>query len=125
MRRPPCRRGYALMMVLFFIVLFLSLLGVAWRRMASAIRIASVHATQIQRDEGSIHALARAMRLLETGLPPSSTYTCGTTINTSHGQRRYTVAFTLLPDATWSVHSSPTPAGDNPSPMPDSFAPSH
>ena len=125
MRRPLRRRGYALMLVLFFIVLFMSLLSVAWRRMASALRIASVHATQIHRDEGSINAMARAMRLLETGLPPSTPYVCSATITTSQGPRRYTVTFTLASDGTWSVHSTPTLASENPLPMPDTFAPSH
>ena len=110
------------MMVLIFLVLFLALLGVAWRRVASALRIASVRAVQTQRDEGSIPALALAMHLLETGLPPISPYVCGVTLDTSGGPVRYTVTFTAEGATGWSVHVGVTGAGANPSPMPNTFA---
>jgi hypothetical protein len=64
----PKRRGYALVMVLLFNVLFLMLLGVAWRQMASVIRIATVREQQVRRDEGSLRVLAIAMQVLETRL---------------------------------------------------------
>ena len=64
MRPTSARSGYAMMLVLVFIVLFLALLGVAYRQTAAALRIESVRSLQIQRDEGSIHALARALALL-------------------------------------------------------------
>ena len=76
--RPSRRRGYALVLVCLFVVLFLSLLGVAWRQMASALRIASLQSIQqqsgntsvfqTQRDAGSVPALALAMRMLELRL---------------------------------------------------------
>jgi len=110
------------MMVLAFVVLFLALLGVAWRRVASALRIASVRTVQSQRDQGSIPALARAVHLLETGLPPASPYVCGVTIDTSRGPRRYTVTFTVEEETRWSVHADVTPAAENPPSMPDTFA---
>jgi hypothetical protein len=119
----PGRRGYALLLVLVFIVLFLLLLGVAWRRVASALRIASVRTVEVQRDEGALHALARGMHLLETGLPPTNSYVCGTTINTSSGPRSYTVAFTLEEGTTYSVHVDLTQPTESPPAMPDTFAP--
>jgi hypothetical protein len=89
------RRGYALMLVLLFNVLFLMLLGVAWRRMGSVLRIASVRTTQVQRDEGSLRVLADAMRLLETGLPPTTPYERGVivTLPTSGQERFFIVRF--------------------------------
>ncbi len=72
------RRGYALVLVCLFVVLFLSLLSVAWRQMASALRIASLQTIQkqganisifqTQRDPGSVRALALAMQMLELRL---------------------------------------------------------
>jgi len=79
-RRQPNRRAYALVIVLLFNVLFLMLIGVTWRRMASVIRIATVRAEEIERDEGRLQVLAQAMRLLETGLPPAISYERGATI---------------------------------------------
>jgi hypothetical protein len=105
--RPPNRRGYALVLVLLFNVMFLLLLGVAWRQIASALRIASVHSAQVQRDEGSLRALAEAMRLLETGLPPANPYVRGTTITlqSSGEERFYLVTFqrdeTRLTEQVW------------------------
>lgn len=104
-RRSQNRRGYALVVVLLFNVLFLMLLGVAYRQMASTIRIATVRTEQVQRDEGVVSALARAMRMLETGRPPigsASTYQCYTTI----GSGFFLLTFTPGTDPSveaWSV----------------------
>jgi hypothetical protein len=75
-RRIPNRRGYALVMVAVFCVLFATFMGVAWRRMASTIRTFSVRSNQVGQDQGAIMALADAMRALEVGPPPTTTYTC-------------------------------------------------
>ena len=104
-RRLPKRRGYALVAVLMFNVLFLMLMGVAWRQMVGVIRVATVRAEQVQRDEGVVCAMARAMHMLETGRPPigsASTYRCYTTI----GPGFYLLTFTPGTDPTveaWSV----------------------
>jgi hypothetical protein len=125
-RRLSSRRGYAMLMVLIFLVLFLALLGTAWRGMGSALRVASARSLQSQRDEGSIGALARAMQLLETGAPPASPYVCGVTIATaSNGARPYTVTFSQEDTTTWSVHVSPTQPTESPTPMPATFASTH
>lgn len=65
-RRRSNRRGYALMLVIVFVVLFTAVLGVAWRRVASALRIEHVCEVRKQCDAGSIQVLAHAMRVLET-----------------------------------------------------------
>lgn len=118
----PARRGYAMVLVLLFLVLFQALLGVAYREMAAALRIVSVQAIQAQRDEGSVHALARAMALLETGLPPANPYVCGATIETSAGPRSFRVTFTLEAGTTWSVRSAPASPDESLLPMPGTFA---
>jgi hypothetical protein len=110
-RRSASRCGYALVVVLLFNVLFLMLLGVAWRRMGSAIRIATASTQQSQHDEGSLRALAAAMKLLETGLPPESPYERGTiiTLATTAEERFFRVRFqrddTLPPEQRkyWAV----------------------
>jgi hypothetical protein len=67
-RRRPKRCGYALMLVLVFVVLFTAMLGVAWRRVASALRVEHVSEIRKQCDQGSLQVLAKAMALLETCL---------------------------------------------------------
>jgi glutathione S-transferase len=111
-------------MVLIFAILFLALLGVAWRRIASSLRVAAIRTVQAQRDQGSTVALARAMHLLETGTPPSSPspYVCGTTITIANAPHAYTVTFTAEGDTGWAVHVDVTQSGDTPPAMPGTFA---
>ncbi len=64
----PNRNGYALMLVMVFVVLFGAVLGVAWRRVGSALRIERAAEIRKQSDRGSVQVLAQAMRVLETRL---------------------------------------------------------
>ena len=70
--RRPDRRGYALMLVIVFVVLFSAILGVAWRRVASALRVEHVSEMRRQCDSGSVQVLASAMKVLETCLRKAS-----------------------------------------------------
>lgn len=67
-KRHTQRRGYALILVMVFVVLFSAMLGVAWRRVVSALRVENVSEVRKQCDEGSIPVLAQAMKVLETRL---------------------------------------------------------
>ena len=118
------RPGYAMLLVVAFILLFLAILGVAFRQIGAAVRIESARVLQVQRDEGSLHAVARGLALLETGLPPTSPYVGAVTIVTSIGPCSYTVTFTSEGGTNWSVGSVPTPSGQNLQPLPATFAPS-
>ena len=124
MKRGSPRSGFAMMLVLVFILMFLAMLGVACRRTASALRIESVRALQTQRDEGSLHALARGLALLENGLPPANPYSCAVEIETSRGPRSYTITFTSVEVGNWTVNSSPTTEGEMLPSMPALFPPS-
>ena len=53
------------MIVLVFVMLFLAMLGTAWRQLGSVLRIETVRAKQMTRDQGSLKAAAKALRLLE------------------------------------------------------------
>ena len=123
MRQRSRRGGYAMLLVTGFLVLFLSLLSLAYSQLAAAIRIQTACALQSQRDQGSLPALARGLALLETGSPPSNPYVCAVTINTPTGPCSFTVTFASTGPNNWSVSSAPTAATDNPVPMPNTFAP--
>jgi hypothetical protein len=115
-----------MLLVLVFVVLFLALMGTAYRGVAALLRVESVRALQVQRDEGSTQAVARALALLETGVPPTDPYVCGVTIDTSTGPRALTVTFALENDQngtrTYTVRSAPTEPGETPQAMPETFA---
>ncbi|MCE5268200.1 MAG: hypothetical protein LLG00_09980 [Planctomycetaceae bacterium] len=69
------RHGYALMLVMLFVVLFGAMLGVAWRRVASALRVEHALAVRTFADHGSVQALDLAMRVLETRVRRDSSNT--------------------------------------------------
>ena len=115
------RRGYALLTVSVFLVLMLATTGAVHRHLSSTLRIEQARVRTEQRDEALIHAVARAVALLETGTPPSTPYVCGTTIDTSQGLESITVTFTSESAEIWSVHAAPTPPAESPQPMPISF----
>jgi predicted small integral membrane protein len=123
MKKSASRTGYAMLLVVGFLVLFLSLLSLAYSQMAAAVRAQTARALQIRRDEGCVCALARGLALLETGSPPSDPYVCSVVINTSAGPRSFTVTFASEGVNSWSVSSVPTAPNAIPPPMPGTFAP--
>jgi len=111
-----------MVLVLVFIALMLSMYSVAYRHVAAALRIETARTLRTQRDEGSIHALARGVALLETGLPPSDPYVGGVTLDTPTGERSFAVTYTSEEGDTWSVHAAPTGPLEDPEPLPASFS---
>jgi hypothetical protein len=123
MRRCPAERsGYALMLVLMFIVLLLAFLMVAYRSVASAVRIESVRSAEVSRDEGTVAALAKGLALLETGLPPSAPYAAAVTIDTPTGPRQFAVTFTCEGGTAWSVRAADLPSDAILPVLPPTFA---
>ena len=115
------RRGYALLTVSVFLVLMLATTSVVQRHLSSTLRIEQARVRTEQRDEALIHALAKAVELLETGTPPSDPYDCGTTIDTSQGLQSVTLTFASEAAEIWNVQAAPTLPAEMPSPMPVSF----
>jgi len=101
-RRGTPRCGYAIVVVLMFNVLFLLLVGVAWRQMGSVLRIATAQTEHKQTDKGIVRAEARALRMLETGRPPigaSADYKCCTAFklnSTDSVDQYYLLTFTPI-----------------------------
>jgi hypothetical protein len=114
-----------MMTVVVFLVLFLVLLGLAYRTIGGVLRTATVHAGQVQRDEGCLLATARGLALLETGVPPANPFVCGLSITTSTGPRAVTVTFVRESASgkqqVWSVYATPTKSNPAPQPMPTTF----
>jgi hypothetical protein len=115
------RKGYALLLVLAFVLLFAAVLAVAYSQIESTLRIDTVRTQQSRRDEGSVNAIARGLALLETGTPPSDPYSCEVTITTSTGARDYLVTFTSSGTNSWTVQAAPLAAGQSADAMPSTF----
>lgn len=122
MRARPPRDGYAMVLVMVFIALLLTFYGVAYRHVAAAVRAETIRVGQRQRDQGCIHAVARGLTLLETGLPPSNPYVCGTTIGAPPDDCPFTVKFESEVEGVWSVRAYPTEWPDAPQAMPSTFS---
>ncbi len=101
-----------MVIVVMFIVLFTALLGVVFRELAGALRVETLHTLEVQRDTGSVVALAQALALLQTGVPPASPYVCYTTVGTPPSSQNFIVTLSSEDGTTWTVQvSPPIPAG--------------
>ena len=120
--KPATRRGYAMILVVLFLVLFLAILGVAGCEVAALLRTVSLQTVHSDRDQGSLQAAALAVALLETGLPPTSPYACVTTIDTPTGPQPMRVTWTLEAGTTWSIATAPAAPGEVLTPMPSTLA---
>jgi hypothetical protein len=105
------RTGYATMLVLGFMVLLLSILGLTYRQIAAVLRVEAARSNQVICDQGSMQAVAQAMSLLENGPPSSDPYSYQVAIMTSAGQRNYTVMIASAGTGLWSVTASPSQSG--------------
>ena len=71
--------GYAMVLVVLFMVLFLGLWGQAARQIGSMIRIEEARDRRVRRDADRLlvqAALARGLAALEQGYPPADPFTC-------------------------------------------------
>ncbi len=118
------RRGYAIVVVLMFNVLFLLLVGVAWRQMGSVLRIATARTEHLQIDKGIVRAEARALHMLETGRPPigaAADYKCCTAFklnSTDSVDQYYLLTFTPITGVdveSWEIKVEAVDKGDIPS----------
>jgi hypothetical protein len=107
-RRRQARHGYALMLVMVFVVLFLAMLGVAWRQVASVLRVETVRQTQARRDRGCLQAVVNGIQHLDA----TPTIASGEVWSTTIDGRSFNVTFTQ-PEPTdttiWSVDAVPSP----------------
>ena len=106
------RRGYTVMLVLVFLILLLSVIGLTYRQAASVLRLEAARSKQILRDEGSLQAAARAVAMLENGPPPTDPFVTTLAVSTSAGGRSYQVTFASEPTAGaghWVIQVVPAP----------------
>lgn len=118
------RAGYALTLALVFVVLMLGVVGLAARRIGTALRVAAARSQALARNEGASQAAAQALDLLETGDPPSDPFTCQVVVAgaTDGVERTITVTFASEGPDLWAVTAAPAQPTDPTTPMPASFA---
>jgi hypothetical protein len=122
-RHTQRRCGYAMLLVMIFISLLLSVASVCFRDIASALRTEQAMEQLEWRDEGVVRAVAEATTLLESGLPPASPFVGGIAVDTSAGTRSFTVTFIETSAGHWQIEAHPTLPEESPPTMPVSFLP--
>ena len=108
MRVRPRRRGFAMVAVVVFVLVFLGLWTVAARQISSMLRVEQARAKRV--GATSPHcprkALAQALAALESGYPPANPYTCLVTVDSTE----FAVTYTINPDTEdptdWLVTAS-------------------
>lgn len=122
--RARFRRGYAMIMVILFLVLFMGLWGQATSQIASMIRIEEARMRRVKKDATlypAANSLARGFAALEVGFPPSTPYAC--TLVASDGTPMI-LTFERDADNTdeWVVSAVPGSDGSLPAFDPAQFA---
>jgi hypothetical protein len=107
MKRSNDRAGFAMLLVLAFLVLFFSLMTMGYSQLSSLLRTEKYRVQKTEFDQGVATALAGALHLLETGYPTSTPYVYGVTLTTDAGTQQYAVTMTLQDDNSWYVHVEP------------------
>ncbi len=122
------RRGFALIMVLVTLALILAIWLLAQDHLGAALRQETLHASRAERDQGRLLALARGVRLLETGEPSTNPYSCQVSLSTPRGNVIYKVTYetsqidySTTSPTTWTVTATVRPDIEVLPLMPDSF----
>ena len=101
------RRGYALMLVIIFLVIFLAMLGTAWRHVASVLRVETIRAVQSRRDQGCLLAVIKGIHYLENTTTPSSPQEF--VIDGFSNTFTVTLDRDPLDNTIWTIKAVPTP----------------
>lgn len=109
MRPRPHRRGYAMVVVVMFVILFLGLWSLAARQVSSLLRVEQARAHRVARDVTNLparRALAQALAALQVGYPPTNPYNCQMSIDGNP----FTLTFTIDPSSNdphaWEVQAA-------------------
>jgi hypothetical protein len=121
----PRRRGYAMVAVVVFVMLFLGLWGLAARQIGSLLRIEQARANRVQADSKGLprmRVLAKAVAALEVAFPATQYYQCKVQDAAPDGTGPwFVVNFQLLtgPAANpsqWTIEVGAETDGSNPFP---------
>jgi hypothetical protein len=121
----PRRRGYAMVAVVVFVMLFLGLWGLAARQLGSMLRIEQARASRVLADSIALpkmRVLAKAVAAIEVKFPPRQSYPCQVQDDVSGGSGTwFVVTFQLLtdpsiPQSQWTIKVGDPSDGIGPNP---------
>jgi len=113
-RRATHRRGYSLTLVIVFLFVLLSMLGLAYRQMATTLQLEEARTRQIDRDNATIPLASSGLQMLE-GAMTTTSFSSTSVATTVDGPKSYLLNITQVSPATggqsevWSVQVNDAP----------------
>lgn len=110
-RRRRSRRGYTMLMVIVFLLVLLSLLGMAYRQMAATLRLEEARTRQLDVERGGLDLARTGLGMLEGEM--TEDYVDERTYQTSAGPKTYRLTLkheSDVPDSEdeiWTVTLEP------------------
>jgi hypothetical protein len=126
MRPRPRRSGYAMVVVVMFVILFLGLWSLAARQVSSLLRVEQARANRVSRDVTNLpacRALAKALAALQVGYPPTNPYVCQVSIDGNAFALTFTIDTSLNDNHAWEVQAATTNDTSPPVLNPSQFGP--
>jgi hypothetical protein len=106
------RRGYVLPAALLFVLVAFGAWAVLFRSCATVIRVEQARSLRDTRSVWTAPAMADALRLLQTGDPPSDPYACKLALTQNGEMRYFHLNFEKIGPVRWTVTATKTDADD-------------
>jgi hypothetical protein len=126
MRPRPQRRGYAMVVVVMFVILFLGLWSLAARQVSSLLRVEQARAHRVARDVTNLparRALAQALAALQVGYPPRNPYVCQVSIDGNPFTLTFAIDTSSNDTHAWEVQAATNTDTSLPTLAPSQFGP--
>jgi hypothetical protein len=115
------RKGYALPAVLLFVVFAFGAWAVLFRSCGSVLRVEEARTLRDTRAVWSAPAMGDALRLLQTGDPPSDPYACKLTLTQDGQTKYYRLTYEKIGPVRWTVTAAITDVDDTSPDAPATF----
>jgi fibronectin type 3 domain-containing protein len=116
------RRGYVLPAVLMFLAITFGLCVIMFRSSATLIRVEQARVLRQSRASWTAMAMGEALRLLESGTPPITTYQCKLSVTQSGVTKYFLLTYANGLGNQWTVSCAPSDASDTTIDAPLTFA---
>ncbi len=120
--RRTSSRGYVLPAVILFLTIAFGIWAVVFRSCASVLRVEQARSHRATRTQWSVPATASALRLLETGNPPTSPYDCKLAITQDTQTKYFHLTYEQVTSTRYTVSVAPSDADDVAPDAPSTFA---
>jgi hypothetical protein len=108
--------------VLLFLVFAFATWTIYFRSSASLLRVEQARVERETRDQWTAPAMAQALRLLQTGMPPTDPYSCKLELTQDGVTKYFLLSYERISAARWTVTAAPTTSDEVAVDAPSTFA---